>query len=278
MKEITTLIPALGDLINGADWLKLVNWAFWFLLVVVAAGGIFCALFGKKSLINRGISGMLSITMLYLTAIMLLVFFPTLRDTISELPFLSVGEKQIVLQDPANMDFLKVLCPKLLRFFILALTVNLMEAVWPNGEGFLSWLIWRIVSMISALAINWVICAGIEYIYPPLLGKFAFIPLLLVFGVAVLVLVAKVIFTVLITTANPYFGAVYGFFTVNQLGNLFTKTVLTTLLSWSLLLWLNKMNLASLPYSTFELAAFFPICLMFLACLYVFAKIFNDKK
>lgn len=278
MNDITTLIPTLEDLINSAEWMKLVNWAFWFLLIVVAVGGVFCALFGKKSLINRGISGMLSTVMLYLAAIMLYVCFPTIRETLSELPFLSVQAQQIVLLNPMDMDFLTLLCPMLLRFFILTFMINLMESVWPNGVGFLSWLVWRMVSMLCALILNWVITAGITLLFPALLGKYAFLPLAAVFGGAALILLGKLVFTVLLASANPYFGAVYGFFTVNQVGNQFSKTLLTCLLSGGLLVWLNRMELASLPYSAFEGMAFIPTCLMFLLALYIFGKVFNDKK
>lgn len=277
MKEITTLIPALGDLLQNTDWLLVVNRVFWLLLAVIAAGGIICAVAGKKSIINRGISGMLSIIMMYLTAIFLYVFVPMLRESLSELPFLYVDAEKIRLLDPAAIG-LKALPPVLLRFFILAFFVNCMEAVWPTGEGFASWLVWRIVSALSALLLYCLLCASLELVFPSLLGRWAFIPVVLIIAATVLVFLGKLVFGIILSTANPYFGAVYGFFSVSQVGSQFSKTVLTTALTVLLLRWLSQHGFSQMQYAQFDGLAFSLTGLLCLIALYIFGMVFNEKK
>ena len=71
MNEITTLFTTIGEFFTKSAWYSMVKLPFWTLLFTVAAGGVYCARFGKKTLLNQGISSTLCIVTVYLGAMLL---------------------------------------------------------------------------------------------------------------------------------------------------------------------------------------------------------------
>ena len=122
MNEITTLFTAIGDFFTKSDWSAMVKWPFWVLLFTVAAGGVYCARYGKKSLLNLGICDALSVITIYLTAALAYIYLPSMREY-SELPFLAVSKDAVTLVDPFTMELGK-LAPLLLRLMILVFLVS----------------------------------------------------------------------------------------------------------------------------------------------------------
>ena len=128
MNEITTLFTAIGDFFTKSDWFFMVKWPFWVLLFTVAVGGVYCARFGKKTLLNLGIGGTLNLLAIYLGAAIAYSYIPPLRNMFSELPFLSVSDQSVSVVDPFSLK-LGALAPLLLRLMILIFLVNMADSV-----------------------------------------------------------------------------------------------------------------------------------------------------
>ena len=277
MQDITTLFTAIGDFFTKADWFTMVKWPFWVLLFTIAAGGVYCARFGKKTLLNQGISGVLNLTIIYLTAVLGYIYFPPLRNMFSELPFLSVTDQSISLLDPFTLN-LSVLAPVLLRLMILILLVNLSDTFGSGGKTLLSWLFSQCVTIVIGLLFYTIVTAGLTLVLPSVLNRYAIIPVIAVVIIGILMLCAKLIFTVLITGGNPYFSAVYKFFTVNKGGSLFTTSALSFLLSMVLLTALRMTGNTNFVYSEINTNGLWIIMLLLLAALYIFGMFYNDRK
>lgn len=277
MQDITTLFTAIGDFFTKADWYTMVKWPFWILLCTIAGSGVYCARFGKKTLLNQGISGVLNLVVIYLTASIGCIYLPPMRSMFTELPFLSVTEQSINLVDPFTLTP-SVLAPMMLRLMILTLLVNLSESFGVGGKTLLTWFLSQFITVVVGLFLYTIVTAGISLILPSVLNRYAIIPVVIVLVIGVLMLCAKVIFTVLITGGNPYFSAVYKFFTVNRGGSLFTTSALSFLLSMIVLTVMHLTGNSTLAYTNINTNGLWIILLMLLVVLYIFGMFYNDKK
>lgn len=277
MEEIKTVLSEIGSAFTGAAWYQMVKWPFWLLLFTVAAGGVYCARFGKKTLLNQGVSGVLNLVVIYLTATIGYIHFPPLRSMFSELPFLSVTEQSVTLVDPFTLNP-GVLAPILLRMMILTLLVNLSDSFGAGGKTLLSWFFSQLVTVVIGLVLYTIVTAGLSLILPAVLNRYAIIPVVIILVLGVLMLCAKFIFTVLISGGNPYFSAVYKFFTVNKGGSLFTTSALSFLLSMIVVSVMHLTGNTTLAYNSINTNGLWIILLLLLVVLYIFGMFYNDKK
>jgi len=277
MNEITTLFTAIGDFFTSSDWFSIVKWPFWILLSTVAVGGIYCARFGKKTLLNQAVSCSLTLVSIYLTAVIAYIHWPLIRNLFSELPFLSVTVEKIFVTDIFSLK-LGALAPLMLRLMLLTMMVSVADAFITSGKSIFTWLISQIFSAVAALAGYAVVTAGLSLILPSLLGKYAIIPVVVVMAAGILMLCAKFIFTVIISGGNPYFSTVYKFFTVNRGGSLFTVSSLTFLISLVLISVLHISGNTAAAYDQANVSALWIILALVMIALYIFSTFFLDRK
>ena len=277
MQEITTMFTAIGDFFTKADWYTMVKWPFWILLCTVATGGVYCARFGKKTLINQGISGVLNLVVIYLTAAVCFSIFPPLRTSFPTLPFLTATENAAILVDPFILDW-SVLAPFLLQLLLMSLFVSLSNSFISGGKTFLGRFFSQIIAAVAGFLLYTVFTAGLSMILPAVLGRYAIIPVVIVLATTVLLLSAKFIFTVLKHTTNSYFKAVNNFFTVNKAGALFSTSILTFLLSMALLITMHLCGKATMVYASANTSGLCVILFMLLLVLYIFSMFNTDKK
>lgn len=277
MNEITTLFTAIGDFFTKSDWFFMVKWPFWVLLFTVAVGGVYCARFGKKTLLNLGIGGTLNLLVIYLGAAIAYIYIPPLRNMFSELPFLSVSDQSVSVVDPFSLK-LGALAPLLLRLMILIFLVNMADSFRAGGKTLLAWVFSQFATVFIALLLYAIITAGITLILPAVLNQFAIIPVVVIVAVGILMICAKFIFTVVLSGGNPYFSAVYKFFTINRGGSLFTVSAVTFLLSLTVLSALCIAGNTVLPYTGANPTGLWIILAMLLAVLYIFCMFYSDRK
>lgn len=277
MNEIMSLFTAIVDAFTSTDWFAIVKWPFWVLLTTVAAGGIYCARFGKKTLLNQAAACTLTLVSIYLTAVITFIHWPVVRNLFSELPFLSVTDEQVFVTDIFSMN-LGVLAPWLLRLMLLTLMISIADAFITSGKSVVTWFFSQLFSAAAALAGYAVVTAGLSLILPGLLGKYAIIPVICVVAMGLLILCAKFIFTVVISGGNPYFSTVYKFFTVNKGGSLFTVSSLTFLFSLVLIFALHVSGNTTAVYAEANVSALWIILALVMAALFLFATFFLDRK
>ena len=278
MNEITTLFTAIGDFFTNSTWYAMVKWPFWTLLVTVAAGGVYCARFGKKTLLNQGISSTLCIISVYLSAILMCMYIPGLRADIN-LPFLGLSEQSAVLVDPFAMAPGTV-SPSLLRLIILVFLINTADSFCGGGKSIFAWLITELFSMVIALLLYVFILSGITFVFPSLLTRYAILPVMLVLAVALVVVCAKFVFTKVFTKEkeNKYYTSMNKFFTSNPMGTLLTTSAMSFLFCAVLLFALHVRAQNVVAFATTNRPGLWIILAMILLVQFIFEMYYQDRK
>ena len=276
MNEITTLFTAIGDFFKNAGWYAMVKWPFWTLLFTVAAGGVYCARFGKKTLLNQGISSTLCIISVYLGAILLCTHFPTLRDDIT-LPFLMLTDLSAMLVDPFTLA-LKDVAPAMLKLMILVFLINTADSFGSGGKSILSWIMTEALAMFIALALYMIIIAGVDLLLPKVLNAYAIVPVVIVIALGLVMILAKFIFTKIITRENKYFSSMNKFFTANRMGALLTTSALSYLLCMLLMVVLHVRALNVVIFASVNRTGLWIIMAMILLVQFIFEMYYQDRK
>lgn len=277
MNEITTLFTAIGDFFTKSDWSAMVKWPFWILLVIIAAGGVYCARFGKKTLVNQSVCSTLTLVTIYLGAALFYLHVPSLRAAFSELPFLVVTDKSVALLDPFSMDP-TVLPQVLLRLMILVFLVTAADSFRTGGKTVFSWFLSQILTVILGLGLYALITAGITLLLPALLTRYAIFPVVLIVILGIVLLCAKFIFTVVISGDYPFFTKAFKFLTVNRGGSLFTVSALTLLMTLAVLFAMQITGKTVLTYASTNAVGLWIVMLLVHITLFLFCMFFSDRK
>lgn len=274
MSELTTLIPALGGLLDSAPWLPYFGKTLWYLILVIAIGGLFFA--KKKTFINRTICAVLSIVTLYLTAIFMYCLIPSLRDAILQLPFLYVSSDCFILMAPLSMSWDELYVTGL-NFIILAFLMNLAESMIPTTKSILNWIAWRIFTVLCVLFAYSFYLAIMAYL-PLGFIEGAFIVILGLTLLSLLLLLLQLVVLALSIATKPVIGTVFGFFTVHNLGSQLSKTTLSCVFAFCALQWLEAKQWNFVPFEYFDIGIYWPSWLLCVVALFVFSRIFHVGK
>ena len=202
MNEITTLFTTIGEFFTKSAWYAMVKLPFWTLLFTVAAGGVYCARFGKKTLLNQGISSTLCIVTVYLGAKLLGLYLPSPR-TVIKLPFLTMTAETATLVDAFTIPVGDV-APTLLRLMMLVFLINTADSFGAGGKDIVTWIATEAMAMVIALLIYVLLITGMQAIIPWLLNRYAIVPVVLVIALSLVMICAKFLFTKVITKENSY--------------------------------------------------------------------------
>lgn len=276
MKEITTLFTAIGDFFTKSAWYTMVKWPFWTLLLTVAAGGVYCARFGKKTLLNQGISSTLCMISVYLGAVLLCVHIPSLWDDL-HLPFLALSDKSATLVDPFTMKYAD-LAPATLKLMILVLLINTADSFGGGGKSIFTWVLTEALAMCIALLLYMIMVAGIDFLLPKLLTKYSIVPVVLIIAAALVIICAKFLFTKVITKENSYYTSMNKFFTTNRMGMLLTTSAMSFLFCGLLLLVLHVRGQNVVTFASANKVGLWIIMAMVLLVQFIFEMYYQDRK
>lgn len=271
MQFLTSVLPQISALAGSIDWMDLLKTVLIFAVVIFATGTVLRMIFGKGSNLTKAVSACVTILLIYLTAILIYLFLPDYRAELPALPFITVDAQHFALWQLSNLGD-SLLYSSILKLAILAFLVNLLEALLPNGKKFLTWYLWRTVTVLAALVAYGSVCHALGEVFPELFTVWAK-PLVLGFWAVILLSgVLKVLLSIVLTAVNPIIGALYTFFFSNLLGRQFSKSILTTVILVILADILNQIGFVQFAFSDFSLAAYGPACLILIATLYLFGK------
>ena len=276
MNEITTLFTTIGEFFTKSAWYSMVKLPFWTLLFTVAAGGVYCARFGKKTLLNQGISSTLCIVTVYLGAMLLGLYIPSLR-TVIKLPFLTMTAETATLVDPFTIPAVDV-APTLLRLMMLVFLINTADSFGAGGKSLPTWILTEALAMVIALLIYWLLCTGVQAVIPWLLGKYSIVPVVGIIAVALVIICAKFVFTKVITKENKYYSSMNKFFTTNRMGTLLTTSALSFLLCTLLSLVLHVRGQNVLTFASVNRIGLWLILAMVLLVQFIFEMYYQDRK
>ena len=276
MNEITTLFTTIGEFFTKSAWYSMVKLPFWTLLFTVAAGGVYCARFGKKTLLNQGISSTLCIVTVYLGAMLLGLYIPSLR-TVIKLPFLTMTAETATLVDPFTIPAVDE-APTLLRLMMLVFLINTADSFGAGGKSLPTWILTEALAMVIALLIYWLLCTGVQAVIPWLLGKYSIVPVVGIIAVALVIICAKFVFTKVITKENKYYSSMNKFFTTNRMGTLLTTSALSFLLCTLLSLVLHVRGENVLTFASVNRIGLWLILAMVLLVQFIFEMYYQDRK
>ena len=276
MNEITTLFTTIGEFFTKSAWYAMVKLPFWTLLFTVAAGGVYCARFGKKTLLNQGISSTLCIVTVYLSAMLLCLYIPSLR-TVIKLPFLTLTADTATLVDPFTIPATTV-APTLLRLMMLVFLINTADSFGAGGKSLPTWVLTEALAMVIALLVYWLLCIGLQAVAPWLLDKYSIVPVVAIIAVALVIICAKFVFTKVITKENKYYSSMNKFFTTNRMGTLLTTSALSFLLCTLLALVLHVRGENVLTFASVNRIGLWLILGLVLLVQFIFEMYYQDRK
>jgi hypothetical protein len=272
MNEITALFTGIGDFFTQSDWWLMVRWPFWILLFTVAAGGVYCAKFGKKALASQGISCTMSLIALYLLSAIACTQLPTWRNMFGYLPFLDATDTAVSLVNPLNLSPNNY-AAEILKLILLVIMLDGADAI-ITGKG---WLLWRCAAYGIALLFYTALTAFVDGFFPCIFSRFAIIPVVLIISLGIVMMCAKFIFTSVISGGNSYYTKVHKFFTGNKLGIIFTTSSLTFLLALAAGAALILSKNTVLTYDGANHRGLWIILGLLFAGMYIFDRFFIDR-
>jgi hypothetical protein len=254
------------------NWLSTISTALVFVAAIVVLGSLFRLICGKNAPLTRSVSAVLSIGIVYLSAILLFMFIPPVREPMNRLPFLTVTDQRFFLWDILHLSE-ETLYPAILRLAILSFLVNTLEAFLPQGKKFFTWYLYRVTTALSALALYLLLCLAIDRFAPEILGEWAK-TIITGFWTTILIIgLLKLLLSVVLTVINPIIGGLYAFFFAHPFGRQLSKSILTTVLSGAIIAMMNHRGIAQFAFNDFSLASYGPACVLVILALYLFGKL-----
>lgn len=238
--------------------------------IVLGAIGHFA--FGKRSALNQSVSSAISILFVYAVTVVLYSLGARFQQFIAPLPFVSFTGTQMSFFSFAANDY-TVICTQLLSMIVLAFLANLFEWILPKGKRILSWLFFRCLGIVLAMAAHLVVTWLFNTYLPDGLATYA--PTIIL-GLLILLLCVgalKVVIGAILATVNPIIGAFYTFFFATIVGKALSKAVLTTAILAAVIAAMNYIGVTAVSIASEALIAYIPFLIILVVIWYVIGKI-----
>ncbi|MBQ6890397.1 MAG: hypothetical protein IJN53_05215 [Oscillospiraceae bacterium] len=250
---------------------------FWKAVVLLAVGslvlgciGRYC--FGKNSIIDHSVSSAIGILFIYAATVVLFSLGAKYERFVATLPFIRLSGDTMHIFVFEGTEF-TLICEQLVNMIILAFLANVLDSILPRGENFFTWLIFRCLTIILAIAmqlgVNWLFTAYL----PQGIVTYAPTILLIVLVLMLAVGIFKIFVGAAIATVNPIVGALYTFFFATYIGRSISKAVLTTIILSFLVLGLNSLGITAIGIALAGLVAYIPLMVALLIVWYIVNRI-----
>lgn len=251
---------------------------FWKAALIFLIGTILLSVFGrfvfgKRSTLNHAVSSAIGILFIYALTVVLGSTDLAMRQLITPLPFVSIGDGQMVLFTFQNAHYTTI-CSELLSMVILAFLVNLADSWFPRGKNIFTWILFRCLTVIIGYILHLLVLYLFATYLPEVIVMYAPMILLVLLVLLLLTGTLKIIVGALMATVNPIIGALYTFFFANIIGKQLTKAVLTTAILVGLVFGLQYIGLGVISVASAALAAYIPVLLLLLVVWYLVILIF----
>ena len=267
IRHAASYLPAELDFVTAAQFL------LYFTAASLVLGVLGRIILGKRSSLNHSLSAVMAILFVYAVTIVVYTLQPwNLQSFLSPLPFVTFSGDYLIVLPLTDTQF-PALCAQILSLIILAFLVNLLDTFIPQGESLLSWLLLRLVMILSSMALHWAVCWAFRTYLPDILVTYA--PMILL-GVLVFMLLSGVInliFSLLIIMTNPFMGAMYTFFFSNIVGKQITKAIFSSFLICIVFYLLEMFGFTVISITSAALLAYIPLALVMLLLWYLVGRV-----
>lgn len=257
------------DAFNAAGFLKFVIVFALGILILSVLGRL---IFGKKSTLNRSVSCAISILCIYVVNITAYSTGIKLNAILSPLPFVGIHGDYLVIYDLLHSGF-STLCAHMLDMLMLAFLVGLLDSWLPEGKKLLSWFGFRILSVILAICLHYVLCLILKTVLPGGLFSSAPVVLVIVIIAALLLGALKVVIGGALAIFAPVLAILYAFFFKNLVGKQLTKAIFTTAILTAFVYLLNYLGVTAVYIGSAVLIAYLPLLLLVLLLWYVISHL-----
>ena len=267
MEQIKTMLDSID--FDSATFLKA---ALLMTVGTILLGAIGRFVFGKRSSLNHSLSSAISILFVYVLTVVLYSLGARYQRFIAPLPFVTFSGTQMTLFSFAGSDY-TVICTQLLSVVILAFLANLFDGILPKGKHLITWLFFRCVGIVLAMAAHLVV-TGLFNTYLPE-GLVTYAPTILLGLLILLLLVGalKIVIGALLATVNPLIGAFYTFFFATIVGKALSKAMLTAAILSGIILAVNYIGVTAVSITSAALIAYIPFLLILVFVWYLVGKI-----
>ena len=230
-EELENAITAVGEYIpTQISFTTMLQFLLYFAAASLILGVLSRFILGKRSSLNHSLSSAMGILFIYVVTVVIYTFKPLFfAELLSPLPFVNFYGDYIVLFPFAPGD-IPALCSGALSLIILAFLVNLLDTFIPKGKTIVGWYLLRLVSIVLAMGLHYVVHWAFNTYLPDVLVTYAPMILLFLLVFMLLLSVLNLVLGVALTVMNPIFGAIYTFFFSNIIGKQLTKAVFSSLI------------------------------------------------
>lgn len=241
-----------------------------FILGALAFALIARVIFGKKSKLNGAISASIAILCIYVVNVVVYSSGAQLQELLSPLPFVHIEGDYLEIFPLLSADF-RTICAKVLDMVILAFLMNLLDSWLPRGKGVFSWFFFRILSVVLAICLQYIVNLLLGALVPAGLAEYAPMILMIVLVSAILLGALKLLVGGTLALIDPLLGILYTFFFSNLVGKQLSKAILTTALLSGLVCLMNYLGIGAIYIASSALLAYLPLLLIALAMWYFIA-------
>lgn len=228
--------------------------------------------FGKRSALNHSVSSAICILFVYAATIVLYSLGARYQRFIAPLPFVRFSGTQMTLFSFAGSDY-TIICAQLLSMVILAFLANLLEGILPKGKGLISWLFFRCLGIVLAMAAHLMVTWLFNTYLPHGLVTYAPTILLALLVLLLLVGALKIIVGAVLATVHPLIGAFYTFFFATVVGKALSKAVLTTAILSGIIAAMNYIGVFTVSIASEALIAYIPFLIVLVIIWYVVSRV-----
>ncbi|MGM9659022.1 MAG: hypothetical protein ACI3WQ_00315 [Faecousia sp.] len=260
-------LPVELDLVSAAKFM------LYFTAISLILGVLGRLVLGKRSSLNHSLSSAMGILFIYAVTIVVYTFRPWHLDALlSPLPFATFAGDYLIILPITDAQF-PALCTQVLSMVVLAFLVNLVDTFVPKGNGILSWLLLRLLTMAVCMGLHLVVHWAFSTYLPNILVTYAPTILLLILCFCLLSGIVNLLLGMVIAVANPFLGAMYTFFFSNIVGKQISKAVFTSGILCAVMYLLDVFGYTVVSISAAALMTYIPLALLLLVLWYLIGSV-----
>ena len=259
-----TIRHAASYLPSEIDFMTVAQFLLYFAAASLVLGSISRVVLGKRSSLSHALSSVMALLFIYTVTVVLYTFKPWNLDILlSPLPFVTFSDHYLIIHPILDLTF-PSLCTELLSLLILSFLINLVDTLIPEGEGILSWLLLRLITVLGSFALHLLVSWAFRTYLPDALVTYAPVVLL---GILLILLASGVLSLILglvIAITSPFLGAMYTFFFSNIVGKQISKAMFTGGIICGILWLLEHFGLVVILITPAALLTYIPLALVLL--------------
>ena len=268
-----TIRHAASYLPSEIDFMAVAQFLLYFAAASLVLGGISRVVLGKRSSLSHALSSVMAVLFIYTVTVVLYTFKPWNLDILlSPLPFVTFSDHYLIVHPITDLAF-PALCTQLLSLLILSFLINLVDTLIPEGEGIVSWLLLRLITVLGSFALHLLVSWAFRTYLPDALVTYA--PAVLL-GILLILLASGVISLILglvIAITSPFLGAMYTFFFSNIVGKQISKAMFTGGIICGILWLLEHFGLVVILITPAALLTYIPLALVLLVLWFLIGHI-----